>query len=52
MEPWMWVLIGIVGVLLLIVLFRAAMGGSRPVAGRPVARRPWGWRPRRRAYWR
>jgi hypothetical protein len=56
MQPWMWVLIGIVGVLLLIVLFRSAMGGARrPVAGRPVARRPaWGWRrpARRRAYWR
>jgi hypothetical protein len=52
MEPWMWVLIGIVGVLLLIVLFRSAMGGSRPVAGRP--RPAWGWRrpARRRAYWR
>jgi len=51
MQPWMWVLIGIVGVLLLIVLFRSAMGGARrPVAGRPA----WGWRrpARRRAYWR
>jgi hypothetical protein len=48
MEPWMWVLIGIVGVLLLIVLFRAAMAPRRPVARRP-AWRP--WRPRR-AYWR
>ncbi len=49
MEPWMWVLIGVVGVLLLIVLFRAAAGPRRPA--RPVARRPL-WRPRRRAYWR
>jgi hypothetical protein len=46
----MWVLIGVVGVLLLIVLFRSAM--ARPRAGRPVARRPL-WRPRRRrAMWR
>jgi hypothetical protein len=55
MEPWMWVLIGIVGVLLLIVLFRAAMAPRRPVGGRPVARRPlFGWRRPgpRRAYWR
>jgi hypothetical protein len=55
MQPWMWVLIGVVGVLLLIVLFRSAMGGARrPVAG-PVVRRPvWGWRRpvRRRANWR
>jgi len=55
MQPWMWVLIGIVGVLLLIVLFRAAVGGARrPVAGRPAARPGLGWRrpARRRAYWR
>jgi hypothetical protein len=50
MSAWMWVVIGVVGVLLLIVLFRSAMGPRRGVA-RPVARRPL-WRPRRRAYWR
>ena len=55
MEPWMWILIAVVGVLLLFMLFRAS---SRPVrAGRPVAARPrLRWRrpaaPRRRAYWR
>jgi hypothetical protein len=54
MEPWMWVLIGIVGVLLLIVLFRAAMAPRRPVAGGAARRPAWGWRrpARRRAYWR
>jgi hypothetical protein len=55
MQPWMWVLIGIVGVLLLIVLFRAATAGARRPPGGAVVRRPaWGWRrpARRRASWR
>jgi hypothetical protein len=46
MEPWVWVLIAIVGVLLLFMLFRgvgrpASAGGRRTV----VVRRP-GWRRR------
>jgi hypothetical protein len=41
MEPVIWVLVGVVGVLLLVFLFRSA---RRPSTAPP--RRGWGWRRR------
>lgn len=41
MEPVIWVLVGVVGVLLLVFLFRSA---RRPSGAPP--RRGWGWRRR------
>jgi hypothetical protein len=41
MEPVIWVLVGVVGVLLLVFLFRSA---RRPSGAAP--RRGWGWRRR------
>jgi hypothetical protein len=44
MEPWVWVLIAIVGVLLLFMLFRGVgrPGGRRTVVvRRPARRRAW-----------
>lgn len=46
MEPWVWVLIAIVGVLLLFMLFRgvgrpAGSGRRTVVVRRPARRRVW-----------
>jgi hypothetical protein len=42
MEPVIWVLVGVVGVMLLVFLFRSAR--ARPTSAAP--RRGWGWRRR------